>query len=152
MSAGVEPLALAIFVIGAVLAAGAAALLLRVRTLARRLAAAGGDPSLLARVAKMDRSIDASAGRLDQLSARVEQLSAQTARCVQRVGVVRYDAFQELGGHLSFTVALLDAKQDGVVLSVLNNRDGARAYAKPVAGGRSTVTLSEEEERAISQA
>jgi hypothetical protein len=50
---------------------------------------------------------------------------------------------------LSFSLALLDSRQDGIVLSVLNDREGARAYAKPVAGGRSTFTLSEEEQRAI---
>jgi hypothetical protein len=96
-----------------------------------------------------ERDVVAVVRRIEHLSSQQERLVEQTQHCLQRVGLVRYDAFHHLGGHLSFSVALLDAKQDGVVLSVLNDRDGARAYAKPVAGGRSTFNLSEEEERAI---
>jgi hypothetical protein len=151
MPAGVDLLTLCLLAFSTILALTVVVLLARVGALARRVAGRGGDARLPERIARLDRELDISVSRLEQLAGRVDRLNDQTVRCLQRVGLVRYDALKELGGHLSFTVALLDAKQDGVVLSVLNGRDGARAYAKPVAGGRSTFTLSEEEERAISQ-
>jgi hypothetical protein len=140
-----------VLLLNAALAAVVAMLAVRLRTLARRIAAAGGDPRILDRLATTERDLGAATSRLDHLGGRVDRLSEQMSRCLQRIGLIRYDAFKEVGGHLSFSVALLDGKQDGVVLSVLNDREGARAYAKPLTAGRSTFTLSEEEERAIAQ-
>jgi hypothetical protein len=152
MPAGVDPVMLPVLLLTALLAALVVVLAIRVRALARAVAVSGGDPGLLARQASVEREIATAGGRIEQLGGRLDRLQEQTARCLQRVGLVRYDAFKELGGHLSFSVALLDAKQDGVVVSILNDRDGARGYAKPIVGGRSTFTLSEEEQRAIAQA
>ena len=112
----------------------------------------GNDPRTSERLAALERDIVAASRRLEHLSSRVDQLDEQAERSLQRLGVVRYDAFQGLGGQLSFSLALLNGRADGVVLSMLNGREGARAYAKPVSGGRSTFTLSEEEQRAITQA
>lgn len=151
MSSVGDPLISSLLVVNLVLAALVVVLLLRVRGLARRLAGSGGDPRALDRLAAAERELSAAVRRLDHLAGRVDRLGEQTARCLQHVGLVRYDAFKGLGGHLSFSVALLDARQDGVVLSVLNGREGARAYAKPVTGGQSTFTLSEEEQRAIAE-
>lgn len=128
------------------------AMALWLRQLARRVAAAGGDPAFLERVAALQREVGTATKQIERLSARVDRLNEQAQRSIQHTGLVRYDAFKELGGHLSFSLALMDARRDGVVLSVLNDRDGARAYAKPVTGGRSTHTLSEEEQRAIGEA
>lgn len=74
------------------------------------------------------------------------------ARCVQRVGLVRYDAFEGSGGRLSFSLALLDGRGDGVVLSVLASREGSYAYAKALRDGVPSHPLSEEEKQAISAA
>ncbi len=71
---------------------------------------------------------------------------------VSRVGVVRYDAFEDMGGLLSFSAALLDEHGDGVVISTINGRSEARTYAKAVQGGASTHTLSHEEIDAIDDA
>lgn len=128
------------------------AMALRLRRLSRQIAAAGGDPAFLERVAALQREVGAATRQIEHLGGRLDRLSEQSQRSLQHTGLVRYDAFKELGGHLSFSLALLDARQDGVVLSVLNDRDGARGYAKPVTGGRSTYTLSEEEQRAIGEA
>jgi len=144
-------LTLATLAVSLAVAAGLVLVAIRVQKLERRLAAATGDPRLLERLASVERELSAVGGRLDHLAGRADRLGEETQRSLRRVGIVRYDAFKELGGHLSFSLALLDAHQDGVVLSVLNDRNGARAYAKPVAGGRSTLTLSEEEQRAITQ-
>lgn len=151
MPATAESLLLPLLLLVFLLACMVVVLVFRVRGLQAQIRAAVGDPSVLARLAAVERDLSGASSRLEHLGGRVERLSDQVGRCLQRVGVVRYDAFKELGGQLSFSVALLDGKQDGVVLSVLNDRDGARAYAKPVAGGRSTFPLSEEEQRAIAQ-
>lgn len=154
MPGGTDSLILYILLLNVALAALVVVMVIRLRALSRRIAAAGGDPRILDRLAAAERDLGAAASRLEHLNTRTDRLGEQTARCLQRVGLVRYDAFKELGGHLSFSVALLDSRQDGVVVSVLNDRDGARAYAKPIAGGRSATasTLSEEEQRAIAQA
>ena len=74
------------------------------------------------------------------------------ARAVQRVGIVRFDAFEDLGGMLSFAVAMLDKEGSGVVLSSINGRNETRIYAKPVEHGGSRINLSGEEEEAIRRA
>jgi Protein of unknown function (DUF4446) len=71
---------------------------------------------------------------------------------VQRVGLVRYDAFEEMGGHLSFSAALLDGSGDGVVITSINGRTDTRCFAKPVQAWTSRHNLTPEEEEAIRQA
>jgi hypothetical protein len=71
---------------------------------------------------------------------------------VRRVGLVRYDAFEDVGGRLSFSCALLDDRGNGVVVTSINGRQDTRVYAKPISDGRSTYNLSIEEEEAIKQA
>ncbi|MDQ7841162.1 MAG: DUF4446 family protein [bacterium] len=134
------------------LVAAVVAMGLRLRRLSQHIAAAGGDPAFLERVAALQREVGAASRQIEHLGGRVDRLGEQAQRSIQHTGLVRYDAFKEMGGHLSFSLALMDARRDGVVLSVLNDRDGARGYAKPVTGGRSTYTLSEEEQRAIGDA
>lgn len=81
-----------------------------------------------------------------------DQLRSLISECVSRVGTVRYDAFNDMGGRLSFSVALLDEHGDGTVITAINGRTETRAYAKPVTAGESRHTLSEEEVTAIAQA
>jgi hypothetical protein len=71
---------------------------------------------------------------------------------VRKVGLLRYDAFEDVGGRLSFSCALLDESGNGVVLTSINGRQETRVYAKPVSGGISTHNLSLEEEEAIRRA
>lgn len=68
------------------------------------------------------------------------------------LGIVRYDALNEMTGQLSFSVALLNAGGDGVVLSSINGRSETRTYAKVVLGGAGTQQLSPEEEQAVRSA
>ena len=74
------------------------------------------------------------------------------AGCLSRVHTVRYDAFDDMGGHLSFSSALLDEHGDGMVITAINGRTDTRIYAKPIRAGSSRHNLSEEEDRAIRQA
>ena len=71
---------------------------------------------------------------------------------VRNVALLRYDAFEDVGGRLSFSCALLDDQGSGVVLTSINGRQETRVYAKPVAQGTSSHNLSLEEEEAIRRA
>jgi hypothetical protein len=71
---------------------------------------------------------------------------------MQRVSLLRYDAFEDVGGRLSFSCAMLDQHGTGVVLTSINGRQETRVYAKPIAEGTSTHNLSLEETEAIRQA
>ncbi|HYG73193.1 MAG TPA: DUF4446 family protein, partial [Actinomycetota bacterium] len=71
---------------------------------------------------------------------------------VRRVGLVRYDAFEDVGGRLSFSCALLDEHGTGVVVTSINGRQDTRVYAKPITNGTSSYNVSVEEEEAIRQA
>ncbi len=71
---------------------------------------------------------------------------------VRHVGLVRYDAFEDVGGRLSFSCALLDDHGTGVVVTSINGRQDTRVYAKPIVNATSTYNLSTEEDEAIQQA
>lgn len=72
--------------------------------------------------------------------------------CLQKVGIVRYSAFKDTGSDLSFAVALLDENNDGVVFNGIYSREMSNIYAKPIKKGKSTYTISEEEQEAIEKA
>jgi hypothetical protein len=74
------------------------------------------------------------------------------AGAVTRVATVRYDAFEDMGGHLSYSTAFLDERGNGVVLTAINGRSETRTYAKPVEAGGSPHTLSDEEAAVVAQA
>ncbi|MDR5702030.1 MAG: DUF4446 family protein [Armatimonadota bacterium] len=87
--------------------------------------------------------------QLAGMQRELQEIHRKLERCFQRMGFIRYDAFQEMGGQLSFSLALLDGHRDGIILSVLNGREDSRVYAKPITGGRSSSPLSEEERAAL---
>jgi hypothetical protein len=89
---------------------------------------------------------------VERLKTRTGSLESVGARAFQRVGLVRFNPFEETGGNQSFALALLDAEGNGLVLSSLHARSGTRVYAKAITGGRSEAALSEEESAAIRQA
>lgn len=90
--------------------------------------------------------------RVDSLSASCRSLENTTRNCVQKVGIVRFNAFEDTGSDLSFAVALLDAQDNGVVISNIFGRNESRTYAKPIANGQSQYFLTEEEKAALEQA
>jgi len=98
-------------------------------------------------------------GRVDGLHRAVDEVTAQLGRLerrldatVSRLAVVRYDAYENTGGHQSASVALLDASRSGVVLSAIQGRDYARIYIKGLDDGRAAVSLSPEEQEAVERA
>jgi len=86
---------------------------------------------------------------VDELAARAEVLDARSMRAFQRIGFVRFNPFEDTGGNQSFVLALLDGREDGVILSSLHTRAATRIYAKTVSGGRSDGALSNEESQAL---
>ena len=81
-----------------------------------------------------------------------KNLDDEVAKCIQKVGIVRYSAFKDTGSDLSFAVALLDEQNSGVVFNGIYSREMSNIYAKPVKNGVSEYTLSEEEKEAIRRA
>jgi hypothetical protein len=94
----------------------------------------------------------AVANELDELAARMAVLEGAQRRSFQRVGLVRYNPFEETGGNQSFALALLDASGDGWVLSSLHARSGTRVYAKAIKANLADGALSDEESAAIQRA
>jgi len=90
--------------------------------------------------------------RSEKLEHASERASREMERHIQNVALVRYSAFEQGGGELSFSAALLDKKGDGVVFTSIFGRDEARFYGKPVKAGKSDYNLSEEERQAIKEA
>ena len=84
-----------------------------------------------------------------EIKAYYTKLDSDIASCIQKVGLVRYNAFRDVGSDLSFAIALLDGNDTGVVLNGLYGSDSSNIYAKPIKGGTSTYQLSDEEQYAL---
>ena len=89
---------------------------------------------------------------IESLGARVRHVEEKARNAKRHIGLLRFDAFDEIGGHQSFAVALVDARGDGLVLSTIVGRETARTFAKAIVGGRSELELSGEERRALREA
>ena len=98
-------------------------------------------------------------GRIDDLHRAVDEVAAGLARVDRRVdgsvvntSIVRYDAYEDTGGHQSASVAMLDSARTGIVLTAIQGRDYARIYMKELERGRASVPLSPEEQEAVDRA
>jgi len=89
---------------------------------------------------------------LKDLENNLVNLTALNKNNIQRVGLVRFNPFDDAGGNMSFTLALLNNHDDGVIISSLHNREGTRIYSKSIKGGSSESKLTGEEIQAIKQA
>jgi len=90
--------------------------------------------------------------QFQKISEELEIMKKENKFSVQKVGVLRYNPFFGQGGDQSFTVALLDANNDGVVMTSIYSREGNRIYAKPIKNSQSEYALSAEEKKAIKKA
>lgn len=123
----------------------------RVSRLRRGFAAldGSGKDTVLDAVRRSGAETSAMRGDLEALRGELEATRGDVTDALRHVAVVRYDAFGDMGGRLSFTVALLDDAADGVVLTSITGRSEARSYAKGVKAGVSEQSLSPEEQQAI---
>ena len=124
----------------------------RLRSRLRRILSDNGSTGLDEVLAGQATRIEQLATRVDALTALQRELEAATGRSLQKVGVVRFNPFQDSGGDQSFAIALLDQRGSGVVVSSLHGRAETRIFAKQVTNGRSTHSLSDEEQQAIREA
>ncbi len=98
------------------------------------------------------RSIQRLEHAVVQLADGEKHLGEGLRSAVRHLGLVRFDAFEDMGGRLSFSAALLDDNGDGIVITSINGRQDTRCYAKTVQRGTSIHNLSDEEEQAIREA
>jgi hypothetical protein len=101
--------------------------------------------SLQARIDDLHRAVDEVAAGLVRVDRRVDE-------SVRNVSIVRYDAYEDTGGHQSASLAVLDSERTGVVVSAIQGRDYARIYMKELDRGRPSVALSPEEAEAVERA
>lgn len=87
-----------------------------------------------------------------KLSLYYKELDKKTEKCMQKLGVVRYNAYQDTGSDLSFAVCLLDEKNNGIVFNGIYARDMSNIYAKPIENGSSKYKITPEEQEAIRRA
>ena len=109
--------------------------------------------NLLAVLEKMQRQGALTADQLVQVESRLKNVEEEIIHHVQKVGIIRFNPFAETGGNQSFSLALLDTDNSGIVISSLHSRESTRIYAKPVQDGEKTdFDLSDEERQAIKKA
>jgi Protein of unknown function (DUF4446) len=101
--------------------------------------------SLQARIDDLHRAVDEVAGGLARVDRRIDTTVSNTA-------IVRYDAYEDTGGHQSASVALLDGARTGIVVTAIQGRDYARIYMKELDRGKPSVALSPEEQEAVERA
>ncbi len=107
----------------------------------------------------LEKLLIAHIGEVKQVARKVETLSDDCKRleqiskdCVQKVALVRFNAFDDVGSDLSFSIALLDSYNNGIVISSIYGRNEFRTYSKPIISGASSYLLTEEEKEALVQA
>ena len=136
---------------GLVLAAVAWSRLRAIRS-AQQVLLGRGSSDLVDFAVALQGRIDETHRKLDELGGGLAQLDRRVDGVVSRVAVVRYDAYENTGGHQSASVALLNASRTGIVLTAIQGREHARIYVKEVEEGRSPVALSPEEQEAVDRA
>ena len=145
-AAGVAGVALIVAVVLAVQ-------LRRVRAAQSALLGEAGTQDLVAHALELEREFrlfqDATQDTVDRLNERVDHAEQRLDGAIAYRGLVRYDAYNEMSGHQSTSIALLDATRSGVVLSSIHHREQARVYAKQVRAGEAELELSPEEAVAV---
>lgn len=106
------------------------------------------EDTLVRRLDQVDNLIAANAANEEN----IKRLFGKMKFAFQKVGLVKYDAFNEMGGKLSFSLALLNETDDGFVLNAVHSREGCYTYIKEIVGGNSIIVLSDEEQEALDMA
>ena len=143
--------AAAVAVLGLALALALHVRLRRVRA-AQLTLLGSGSGDLVDFAVSLQGRIDGLHREVDEFTAALGKLERRVDSTVSHVAVVRYDAYENTGGHQSASVALLDESRSGVVVSAIQGRDYARIYVKELDDGRAAVSLSPEEQQAVERA
>ena len=106
------------------------------------------EQSILSKFAELDDMNDT----VKQNTRDIEQLFGDIQNNYQKVGIVKYDAFNEMGGKLSFALTLLDGNNSGWIINAMHSREGCYTYIKEIVRGQSYIELAEEEAESLEQA
>jgi hypothetical protein len=153
-TAGIVAVAAAgVAVIALLVATSAALRMRRLRAAQKAVLGEGGSEDLVVHGLRSRERVDELERTIEEISETLAERMAGAERrldgSVSRVGVLRYDAFNESTGRQSSSIALLDDRDDGVVISAILQREQARVYAKPISSGESELELSPEEREAM---
>jgi len=149
---GTVAVASAVLAVVAVLLAVSAHLRLSRIRRAYRVLWDDGETDVATLSADQQRQISVVRSQLAALRADLAVVRGDVAQSLRNVAVVRYDAFGDMGGRLSFSCAVVDDAGDGLVISSIHARGESRTYAKGIVGGSSQITLTPEEQHALSAA
>jgi hypothetical protein len=128
---------------------------LKIGALKRSLLVLQGDAThgtLLSAVDRHMGAVEDLRGEVAGVRGELNRAKSDLADALRHVAVIRYDAFKDMGGRMSFSAALLDDDGDGLVITAINGRSETRAYAKGIKTGQSDNALSPEEEQAVGHA
>ncbi|MBI4036266.1 DUF4446 family protein [Candidatus Daviesbacteria bacterium] len=125
----------------------------RERFFLRTLFPRSGERDIRKRFEELTRLVEGFEKKLEDVKVQLKVLSADGLRHIQRVELLRYNPYEDTGGDQSFSIALLDNKGDGLVLTSLHTRAGTRVFSKPVVSGKSgKYNFSREEQEVVSKA
>jgi hypothetical protein len=119
---------------------------------AQKLLIGGGRKDIVDFAVALQGRIDDLHGAVDEVAAGLARLDRRIDGVVSNTSIVRYDAYEDTGGHQSASLALLDAARTGIVVTAIQGRDYARIYMKELDRGRASVALSPEELEAVERA
>lgn len=103
---------------------------------------------LISHIEEVRQAVD----EVKKLSETCQRMEITSKACIQKIGIIRFNAFEDTGSDLSYSIALLDGNNNGVILSSIFGRNESRAYAKPVVAGQSSYFLTGEEKQALESA
>ncbi|SHJ37046.1 DUF4446 family protein [Pseudobutyrivibrio xylanivorans] len=106
------------------------------------------EDTLIYRLEQVDELIEANASN----ERNIDTIFKNMQSCFQKIGLVKYDAFNEMGGKLSFSLCLLNENNSGFIINAMHSREGCYTYVKEIIDGNSIIQLAEEEEKALQQA
>lgn len=96
--------------------------------------------------------VDALMESNDENKKNIKELFSNMQITYQKMGLIKYDAFNEMGGKLSFSLAMLDKRDNGFIINAMHTREGCYTYIKEIVDGNSIIVLSEEEQKALNRA
>lgn len=106
------------------------------------------EETLIKRLSQVDSLIESN----DENEKNIEKIFKNLKFAYQKMGLIKYDAFHEMGGKLSFSLAMLDARNNGFIINAMHTREGCYTYIKEIVDGNSIIVLSEEEKEALNRA
>lgn len=106
------------------------------------------EDTLIKRLNQVDALIESN----DENEKNIKELFSNMQITYQKMGLIKYDAFNEMGGKLSFSLAMLDKRNNGFIINAMHTREGCYTYIKEIVDGNSIIVLSEEEQKALDRA